>query len=325
MIFARRQFLSLAGAIVSMPALSSLSLADDYPARPVRLLVGYPPGGPTDIIARLIAERLADRLHVKFFVENRPGADGSVAAEVCVRASPDGYTLLMISGANVYNTALYEHLNFDFIRDITPVASIGRVWAVLEVHPSVPVRTVPEFIAYARTQPGKLNIASAGVGSGPHLYSELFKQMTGVDFQTVQYPGAGPALTDLVAGRAQAMFDLVVSSINYIKVGNLRPLGVTSIERLSILPEIPPITDFVPGYKTEGWYGLGAPAGTATEIVNKLNNEVNEALTDPQFVARLAEIGVEPFANLPGEFRQFVIEFADKWVKIIRAADIKLD
>jgi tripartite-type tricarboxylate transporter receptor subunit TctC len=231
----------------------------------------------------------------------------------------------MISGANAYNMALYEHLNFDFIRDIAPVASIARVWAVMEVHPAVPARTVSEFITYAKAHPGKINMASAGVGSGPHLYGELFKQMAGIDLSTVQYPGSGPALLDLVAGRVQVMFDLVVSSIGYIREGKLRPLGVTSINRMSILPEVPPIADFVPGYKTEGWYGLGAPEGIPSEVLHKLNQEINAALTDPQFSERLAEIGVEPFASSPTEFRQFIIEFASKWGKIIGTAGIKLD
>jgi tripartite-type tricarboxylate transporter receptor subunit TctC len=325
MILARRQFLSLAGAMAGVPALNSLGLANDYPAHPVRVLVGYPPGGPTDMIARLIAQRLGERLHQEFVIENRPGADSSIATEACARASANGYTLLMISGANTYNMALYEHLNFDFIRDIAPVASIGRVWAVMEVHPTVPARTIPEFITYAKAHPGKVNMASAGVGSGPHLYGELFKQMAGIDLRTVQYPGSGPALLDLVAGRVQVMFDLIVSSIGYITAGELRPLGVTSSSRLSILPEVPPIADFVPGYKTEGWYGLGAPAGIPGEVVNELNQEINAALTDPQFSARLGEIGVDPFASSPTEFRQFIIEFASKWDKIIRAAGIKLD
>jgi tripartite-type tricarboxylate transporter receptor subunit TctC len=229
----------------------------------------------------------------------------------------------MISGANAYNMTLYEHLNFDFIRDIAPVASIGRVWAVMEVHPAVPAKTIPEFITYAKARSGTINMASSGVGSGPHLYGELFKQMAGIDLSTVQYPGSGPALSDLVAGRVQVMFDLIVSSIGYIRADMLRPLGVTSINRLSILPEVPPIADFVPGYKTEGWYGLGAPAGISTEVLNQVNQEINAALADPQFSARLAEIGVEPFASSPTEFRQYIIEFASKWSKIIRAAGIK--
>jgi tripartite-type tricarboxylate transporter receptor subunit TctC len=324
-VLGRRQFLSVAGAMAGLSSLTSLSLANDYPARPIRVFVGYPPGGPTDIIARLIAQRLTERLNTDFVVENRPGADGNIATEVCAHGSADGYTLLMISGANAYNMVLYEHLNFDFIRDIAPVASIGRVWAVMEVHPAVPAKTAPEFITYAKAHPGEINMASAGIGSGPHLYGELFKQMAGVDLRTVQYPGSGPALLDLVSGRVQVMFDLVVSSIGYIRAGKLRPLGVTSIDPLRILPEVPPIADFVHGYKTEGWYGLGAPAGTPTEVVNKLNQEINAALIDPQFSARLAEIGVAPFASSPTEFRQFIIEFASEWGKIIRTAGIKLD
>jgi tripartite-type tricarboxylate transporter receptor subunit TctC len=285
----------------------------------------YPAGGTTDIIGRLIAHRLSERLGRQFIVEARPGAGSNIATEAVVRARPDGYTLLLISGSNAYNTALYDHLSFDFIRDIAPVASIGRVWGVMEIHPSLPVETVPQFIIYAKAHPGKISMASAGIGSGPHLYGELFKRMAGIDLVTVHYRGSGPALPDLVAGRVQVMFDLVASSIAFIRTGKLRPLGVTSGKRIDVLPDVPPIEDFMPGYATSGWYGLGAPAGTPHTIVDRLNTEINNALADPIFTARFAELGIEPFASSPNEFAKFIREFTEKWGKIIRAAGIKLD
>jgi tripartite-type tricarboxylate transporter receptor subunit TctC len=289
------------------------------------LLVGYPPGGANDIIGRLIAQRLSERLGQQFIVENRPGAGSNIATEAVVRARPDGYTLLLTSGSNAYNTALYDHLGFDFIRDIAAVASIGRGWGVMEVHPSFPAKSVPQFIAYAKAHPGNIVMASAGIGSGPHLYGELFKSMAGIDLVTVHYRGSAPALPDLIAGRVQVMFDLVVSSIGYIRAGQLRPLGVTSARRINVLPDVPPIGDFIPGYETNGWYGLGAPAGTPPAIIDKLNTEINAALADPAFTARVAELGVEPFASSPNEFAKFILEFTEKWGNIIRAAGIKLD
>jgi len=289
------------------------------------LLVGYPPGGANDIIGRLIAQRLSERLGQQFIVENRPGAGSNIATEAVVRARPDGYTLLLTSGSNSYNTALFDHLSFDFIRDIAAVASIGRGWGVMEVHPSFPAKSVPQFIAYAKAHPGQIIMASAGIGSGPHLYGELFKSMAGIDLVTVHYRGSAPALPDLIAGRVQVMFDLVVSSIGFIKAGQLRPLGVTSARRINVLPDVPPIVDFVPGYETNGWYGLGAPAGTPPAIIDKLNTEINAALADPAFTARMAEIGVAPFASSPEAFAKFILEFTEKWGKIIRAAGIKLD
>ena len=325
MVPARRRFLKFVGVAVGTPALSRLACALDFPTRPVHLLVGYPPGGANDIIARLIAQRLSERLGQQFIVENRSGAGSNIATEAVARARPDGYTLLLTSGSNAYNTALYDHLNFDFIRDIAAVASIGHGWGVMEVHPSFPAKSVPQFIAYAKAHPGQIIMASAGIGSAPHLYGELFKSMAGIDLVTVHYRGSAPALPDLIAGRAQVMFDLVVSSIGFIKTGQLRPLGVTSAKRINILPNVPPIGDFVPGYETNGWYGLGAPAGTPPAIIDQLNTEINAALADPAFTARLAELGVEPFASSPNEFSRFILEFTEKWGNIIRAAGIKLD
>jgi tripartite-type tricarboxylate transporter receptor subunit TctC len=323
--FPRRKFVKLAAAATAALAAPRLASAADYPTRPVRLFVGYAPGGPTDIVARLLAQRLSERLGQPFIVEDHPGAAGNLATEEAVRSRPDGYTLLLISGSNAYNTALYHDLNFDFIRDIAPVASIGRSWGVLEVHPSFPAASVPEFIAYAGTHPGQISMAAAGIGSGPHLYGALFMRMAGVDLVTVHYGGSGAALPDLIAGRVQTMFDLVVSSIGYIKAGKLRPLGVTSAKRLDVLPDVPPIGDFIPGYETNGWYGLGAPVDTPAAIINALNTEVNAALADAAFTARLAEVGVEPFASSLPEFRKFIVEFTDKWSKIIRDAGITLD
>lgn len=325
MVLARRQVMRLAAAMVSASVFSRVASAIDYPARPVHLLVGFPPGGATDIIARLVAQRLSERFGQQFIVENRSGAGGNIATEAVVRSPADGYTLLLISGSNAYNTALYRRLSFDFIRDIAAVAGIGRSWAVLEAHPSFPARTVADLIAYAREHPGAVRMASAGIGSGPHLYGELFKQMTGLDLLTVQYGGSGPALPDLLAGRMHIMFDLVVSSIGYIRAGQLRPLGVTSAKRLNILPDVPPIADFVPGYRTEGWYGLGAPSGTPAAVIGKLNSEINAALADIAFTARFAELGVAPFPRSSAEFGKFIVDFTDKWGKIIRAAGITMD
>lgn len=297
----------------------------EYPTRSVRLVVGFPPGGATDIIGRLIGQRLSERLGQQFIVENRPGAGSNIATEIVARSTPDGYTLLLISGSNAYNIALYDHLAFDFIRDITPIASIGRIWAVLEVHPSLPVKSLPELVAYAKSRPGEIIMATAGIGSGPHLYGELFKRMAGVELVTVHYKGSGPALPDLVAGRVQVMFDLVASSIGLIREGKLRPLAVTSTHRLGILPEVPPVADFLPGYETKGWYGLGAPAGISAAVVERLSLDVQLTLSDPAFTGKLSELGVEPFLSSPSEFAKFIAEFAEYWDNVIRASGIKLD
>src|SRR5262245_13474850 len=325
MVPARRRFLKFVGVAIGTPALSCLAGVLDYPTRPVHLLLGYPPGGANDIMGRLIAQWLSERLGQQFVVENRPGAGSNIATEAVVRARPDGYTLLLTSGSNAYNTALYDHLSFDFIRDIAPIASIGRGWGVMEVHPSFPAQSVPQFIAYAKAHPGQIIMASAGIGSGPHLYGELFQSMAGIDLVTVHYRGSAPALPDLIAGRVQVMVDLVVSSIGYIRAGKLRPLGVTSARRINVLPDVPPIGDFIPGYETNGWYGLGAPAGTPPTIIDKLNTEINAALADPAFTALLAEIGIAPFASSPAECAKSTLECTDTWGKIIRAAGIKLD
>jgi tripartite-type tricarboxylate transporter receptor subunit TctC len=313
----------LAASAAALPAAGRSARAQTYPNRPVHLLVGYAAGGVVDIGARLIGERLSQQLGQPFVIDDRPGAGSNLATEMVVRATPDGYTLLEASSSNSWNTAIYDNLNFDFLKDVAPVASILRTAGVMEVNPDLPVKTVPEFIAYAKANPGKINLASAGPGSGPQLYGELFKLMAGVDLVTVHYRGSGPALPDLISGRVQVMFDIVVSSIEHIKAGRLRPLGVTTATRLEVLPDVPPIADFVPGYEGSGWNGICAPKGTPTEIVKKLNAEVNVALADPLFKARLADMGAPTFASSPAEFGNYIADFTEKWGKVIRAAGIK--
>jgi tripartite-type tricarboxylate transporter receptor subunit TctC len=293
--------------------------------RPVHLLVGYAAGGPLDTSARLIAQWLSERLGQQFIVENQPGAASNLAAETVVRAPPDGYTLLEVSASNAWNATLYDNLKFNFIRDIVPVAGVRRAAGVMEVHPSVPATTVPEFIAYAKANPGKINMATSGVGSASHLFGELFKMMTGVDLVTVNYGGSGPALPDLISGRVHVMFDVVISSIAHIRAGELRPLGVTSANRLAVLADIPPIGDSVPGYDASSWDGIGAPVNTPPEIIAILNNEVNAALADPAFKTRLADLGAEPLAGSLDEFGKFVVEYTEKWRKVIRGVGIKAE
>jgi tripartite-type tricarboxylate transporter receptor subunit TctC len=320
----RRTFLQLAAGAVAPLSAVSIARALTYPTRPVRVLVGYAAGGPLDTSARLIARWLSERLGQQFIVDNQPGAASNLAAEMVVRAPPDGYTLLEVSASNAWNATLYDNLKFNFIRDIVPVAGVRRAAGVLEVHPSVPVTTVSEFIAYAKANPGRINMATGGVGSAPHLYGELFKMMTGVDLVAVTYRGSGPALPDLISGRVQGMFDVVISSLAHIKAGELRPLGVTSANRLTVLPDVPPISDSVPGYDASSWDGIGVPANTPPEIIAILNKEVNAALADPAFQARLTDLGAEPFfAGSPAEFGKFVVEYTKEWGDLIRTAGIK--
>jgi tripartite-type tricarboxylate transporter receptor subunit TctC len=321
----RRKFLHVAAGAAALPALPRVASALDYPTRPVHLLVGFAAGGPLDTSARLIAQWLSERLGQPFVIENRPGAGSNLATEIVARAPPDGYTLLEASAANAWNAALYDNLSFNFIRDIALVAGVRRAAGVMEVNPSVPVRTVPEFIAYAKANPGKINMATGGAGSAPHLYGELFKVMAGVDLVTVNYRGSAPALPDLIAGQVQVMFDVVISSIGHIRAGKLRPLGVTTTARLEVLPDVPPISDFLPGYEASSWDGIGAPANTPPEIVGILNKQVNAALADPTFKARLADLGAEPFAGSPAEFGKFIVDYTEKWGKMIRAAGIKAE
>jgi tripartite-type tricarboxylate transporter receptor subunit TctC len=321
----RRQFLQLAAGAAALPAVSRVASALDYPTRPVHLLVGFAAGGPLDTSARLISQWLSERLGQPFVIENRPGAGSNLATEIVARAPPDGYTLLEASAANAWNAALYDNLSFNFIRDIALVAGVRRAAGVMEVNPSVPVRTVPEFIAYAKANPGKINMATGGAGSAPHLYGELFKLMAGVDLVTVNYRGSAPALPDLIVGQVQVMFDVVISSIGHIRAGKLRPLGVTTATRLEVLPDVPPIGDFLPGYEASSWDGIGAPANTPPEIIAILNKQVNAALADPTFKARLADLGAEPFPGSPAEFGKFIVDYTEKWGKVIRAAGIKAE
>src|SRR5262245_9693166 len=321
----RRQFLHLAAGAATLPAVSRFAWAQTYPTRPVRIVVGFAAGGPADITARLIAQWLSERLDQQFVVENRVGAGGNIAAEAVVRSPPDGYTLLHVTVSNAVNATLYEKLTFDLNRDIAPIASFNRTPAVMEVNPSFPAKTVPEFIAYAKANPGKINVASGGVGSASHLYAELFKMMTRVDFVQVHYRGSGPALLDLIAGQVQAMFDPIISSIGYIRAGSLRPLAVTTATRLDVLPDIPTVADFVPGFEASGWQGIVAPRNTPIEIIGKLNREINAALIDPKFKARLAELGAIVLGGSPADFRTHIAEETLKWGKVIRAANLKAE
>jgi tripartite-type tricarboxylate transporter receptor subunit TctC len=289
----------------------------------VHLVAGFPSGGIVDAVARLTGQFLSERLGQPVIVDNRPGASGNIATEAVTRASPDGYTLLLVSGNNAFNASLYDKLSFDFIRDIVPVASIGHVPFVMEVGPAVPAKTLPEFIAHAKANPGQLRLATAGPGSAQHIYGELFKMIAGVDLVTVHYDGPGAAFPDLMSGRVEVLFDPVASSIGQIKAGKLRPLGVTTATRTDLLPDLPPISEVVPGYEAVGWNGIGAPASTPPEIIATLDQQVNAALADPIFKARLADASVEPFASSPAEFGRFIVGDVERWSEVIRAADIK--
>ena len=321
----RRNFLHLAAGAAAFPALSRIAWALDYPTRPVRIIVGFPPGGTTDIFARLIGQWLSERLGQQFIIENRPGASANIATEAVVRAVPDGYTLLNDSVANAITATLYDKLSFNFIRDIAPVASIARVPLVMGVNPSVPATTVPEFIAYAKANPGKLSMASAGNGTAGHVAGELFKMMTGVDMVHVPYRGGAPALTDLLGGRVQVIFDPMPETIEYIRAGKLRPLAVTTAARSEALPDIPTVGEFVPGYEANLWDGIGAPKNTPAEIIDKLNNEINAVLADPKMKARLADLGGVPMPMTPAEFGKYIADDTEKWAKVIKFAGIKLE
>jgi tripartite-type tricarboxylate transporter receptor subunit TctC len=325
MMLYRRQFLQLAGAAAAAPALPQLASALDYPTKPVRLVVGFPPGGGADVAARLVGQWLSERLGQQFFVDNRPGAGSNIGTEVVVRAPADGYTLLLAALANAVNATLYEKLNYNFIRDIAPVAGISREPNVMVVNPTVPAKTVPEFIAYAKANPGKINMASAGNGSPPHVIGELFKIMAGVNMVHVPYRGAATALTDLLGGQVQVMFPGMLSSIAHIRAGKLRALAVTTATRLEALPDTPTVGDFVPGYEASGWQGVVAPKNTPADIINKLNSEINAALIDPKIKARLADLGVVPMPMTPTQFGKLIAEETEKWSKVIRAANIKAE
>jgi tripartite-type tricarboxylate transporter receptor subunit TctC len=319
----RRKFLHLALGAAALPAVSSITRAQTYPSRPVRIIVPFAPAGSSDIVARLVGQWLSERLGQPFVIENRPGGGGNIGTEAVVRASPDGYTLLMVGGWNAINATLYDKLSFNFIRDIAPVAGVTRTANVMVVHPSVPAATVPEFIAYAKSKPGKTTMASAGKGTPSHVAGELFKMMTGVDMVHVPYRSAGPALTDLLGGQVQVMFPTTVSSIEYVRDGRLRALAVTTATRLEVLPDVPTVGEFVPGYEASGWSGIGAPKGTPIEIIEKLNKEINASLADPKLKARLTDLGGTAFTGSPSDWGKLIAEETEKWGKVIRALNIK--
>jgi tripartite-type tricarboxylate transporter receptor subunit TctC len=320
----RRQFLHLAAGAAALPAVSRFARAQTYPSRPVRLLVGWPPGGAADVVGRLTGQLLSERLGQQFVIENRPGAGGNLAVEAALKAAPDGYTLLMIGSNNAWNVTLYDNLSFDFVRDIAPVASIVRTVGVLVVHPSVSAKSVPDLIAYAKANPGKINMASGGVGSPQHVYGELFKMMAGVDMLHVPYRGGAPALTDLLAGQVQVMFDTLITSIEHIRAGKLRPLAVTAATRVEVLPDIPTVGEFVPGYEAVGWQGVGAPKTTSVEIIDKLNKEINAGLADPRIKARIADLGYTVLASSPADFGRFIAAYTEKWAKVIKFSGAKV-
>jgi tripartite-type tricarboxylate transporter receptor subunit TctC len=325
MKLSRKSFLHLAAGAAALPAVPRIAWAQTYPTRPVHIIVGFAPGGGTDVVARLIAQGLSERLGQQFVVENRPGAGTNIATEAVVNKPPDGYTLLLVNAANAVNATLYEKLNFDFIRDIAPVAGIVRVSNVLEVHPSVPAKTVPELIAYAKANPGKVNMGSGGNGVASHMSGELFKMMAGVNLTHVPNRGEALALADLLGGQVQVVFGTLPASIELIRAGKLRALAVTTATRSQALPDIPTVGDFVPGYEASIWYGIGAPKNTPPEIVDKLNREINLGLADSKLKARFAGLGAAVLAGSPADFGRFIGEETEKWAKVVKFADIKPD
>jgi tripartite-type tricarboxylate transporter receptor subunit TctC len=321
----RRKFLHLAAGAAALPAVSRFAWAQTYPTRPVHIIVPVAPGGALDIIARMIGQWLSERLGQQFVIDNRPGAGTNIGIEVAVHAAPDGYTLLLIPASVTTNATLYTDLSFNFIRDITPIAMISSLPLVMEVTPSVPAKTVSEFIAYAKANPGKISMASGGSGSASHVGGELFKMMTGIDMVHVPYNGAGPAMVGLLGGQTQVMFDTTPGSIEHIKAGQLRALAVTTATRVDLLPDLPTIGDFVPGYEASQWYGLGAPKATPVAVIAKLNTEVNAALTDPKTKARLAEIGATTLTDSPAEFGKLLADDTEKWGKVVKFSGAKVD
>jgi tripartite-type tricarboxylate transporter receptor subunit TctC len=319
----RRHVLRLAAGAAALPAVSRMAWAEIYPSRPVRMVAPFAAGGGADILARLIGQWLSERLGQPFVIENRPGAAGNIGTEAVVKSLPDGYTMLLAGSPNTINATLYDKLNFNFIRDIAPVAGIVRFPFVMAVHPSVLAKTVPEFIAHAKANAGKLNMASGGIGATPHVAGELFQMMTGVRMIHVPYRGAGPALTDLLAGQVQVYFANTIASIEYIRAGKLRALAVTTATRSEALPDIPTVGEFVPGYEASGWSGIGAPKGTPAEIVEKLNKEINAGLADRKLNARFADLGGDVLALSPADFGKFIADETEKWAKVIKFAGIK--
>jgi tripartite-type tricarboxylate transporter receptor subunit TctC len=321
----RRTFLRVPAAAAALAAMSRIARAQTYPARPVRIMSGFPPGGVNDTYARLIAQWLSERLGQQFIVENRPGAGGTIAAESLARAAPDGYTLLLTTSADAWNATLYDSLKFNYVRDVAPVAPIARAPGVLVVHPSLPAKSVLDLIAYAKSNPGKIPVASAGIGSAPHMYWELFRNLAGVDMLHVPYRGGGPAVTDLLAGQVQVYFATTASSIEHIKAGSLRPLAVTTAVRVPVLPDIPALAEFLPSYDASIYVGVVAPRSTPTEIISKLNQEINLALADAKIARRIAELGDAPLSLTSPEFAKLVAEETEKWGKVIRAANVKAE
>jgi tripartite-type tricarboxylate transporter receptor subunit TctC len=321
----RRRFLHLTTSAAAMPAVSRIAKADTYPSRPVRLIVFYAAGGGNDIIARLMGQWLSERLGQSFVVENRPGGGGNLGTEYVVRAAADGYTLLLSSSANVVNTSLYDKLDFDFVRDIAPVASISYEPNIMVVNPSVPAKTVPEFIAYAKANPGTINFASAGIGSSQHMSGEMFKMMAGIDMTHVPFRGTAPALTSLLGGQVQVMFASMPAALPYIRADKLRALGVTIAKRSDVLPDVPSVSEFLPGFDAAVYYGIGAPINTPPEIVDRLNKEINAGLADPQFKARLVELGSMVLPGSPADFGKFIANETDKWAKVVKFAHIKAE
>ncbi len=322
----RRDFLRLAASAAALPFSAQIVRAESYPSRPVHVLVGQAAGSSTDITARLIAQPLSEHLGQQFVIDIRPGATGNIATEAAVRSAPDGYTLLVMNSQNTINAALYTNLNFDFVRDIAPIALVDRVPLVMEVNPSFPAKTVPEFIAYAKANPGKINMASGGIGGPQHVAGELFKFMAGVNLVHVPYRGSTPALVDLMGGQVQVMFDVTPSSLPHIQAGKLRPLAVTTPERMDVLPGVPAMAEFLPGYEAFGWIGFGAPKGTPDAIIELLNKQVNAAIVDPQIKARLGDLGAQVVPpNTPAEVAKFIAADTAKWVRVVKFANIKVD
>jgi tripartite-type tricarboxylate transporter receptor subunit TctC len=319
----RRHVLHLAAGAAALPAISRIAWAQTYPNRPVRVIVGFASGGAADIMARLVGQWL--RLGQPFVIDNRPGGGGNIATEAVVRAPADGYTLLLVGVPNAINATLYDKLSFNFIRDIAPVAGIFRGAYVMVANPSVPAKTLPEFISYARANPGKINMASAGIGSTNHVAGELFKMMAGVDLVHVPYRGTGPALTDLLGGQVQVNFPAMASSIEYIRTGKLRALAVTTATRSEALPDVPTVGEVVPGYEASAWYGVGAPRGTPAEVIEKLNHEINAALADPEMKARFADLGGIAIVGSPADFGKLIADEIEKWGKVVKFAGVKAD
>jgi len=320
----RRRFLHLAAGAAAQPTFPLVARAQAYPSRPVRIIVGFPPGGAQDIYARLIGQRLSERVRQPVIVENRPGASGNIGTEAVVRAAPDGHTLLLLGPPNAINATFYDKLSFNVVHDIQPVGGIVREFPIMAVNPSVPAKTVPEFIVYAKANPGRLHMASSGIATGPHLAGELFKIMAGVELIHVPYRGASLALSDLLGGQVQVMIGTSMSAaIEHVRAGKLRALAVTAATRSSILPDVPTVGEFIPGFESSVWFGLGAPRNTPAGIIDRLNREINTVLLDPNLKERFADLGAAPMPMMPADFRRLIVEEIEKWAKVIRAANVK--